>query len=386
MGGAVTQHLGWRWCLWIFLPPTGLIALVFLLLRIPDQVGLEKSSTVSTVCGLHHKLDFVGFLIFTPACVMFLLAVSWGGSKYAWGSAATIGLLCGSGVMAAIFGGWMWHYGDRAMIPPRIVMKPVVLYGCILSMVQGGAFLMLQYYLPLWFQSVKGASPEEGGVMMLPTCVAQIVAGIGCSALLRTIPYAPLWSFFGNAATAIASGLMTTFIPSTSSGKWIGYQIIGGVGRGIAMQMPVLAAQSALPESEISIATANLLFFQYFGGTFLNCIAKTVFINALGPALAQYAPHVDPKRVIAAGATDFLHVIRPQDVEGVKLAYNKALTTTFWLPTAFAIVGFVFSYGLGRHRIGIKKPTKKSGKEEAEKGSNHEDISVEPDGGAKTSS
>lgn len=172
--------------LWIFLPPTGLIALVFLLLRIPDQVGLEKSSTVSTVCGLHHKLDFVGFLIFTPACVMFLLAVSWGGSKYAWGSAATIGLLCGSGVMAAIFGGWMWHYGDRAMIPPRIVMKPVVLYGCILSMVQGGAFLMLQYYLPLWFQSVKGASPEEGGVMMLPTCVAQIVAGIGCSALRKT--------------------------------------------------------------------------------------------------------------------------------------------------------------------------------------------------------
>lgn len=92
---------------------------------------------------------------------------------------------------------------------------------------------------------------------------------------------------------------------------------------------PILSAQAVLPESQISIATASMLFFQYFGATFLNCIAKTVFLNVLGPALAEYAPDLDSQTVIGAGATEVLKVVAPKDVEGVKLAYNKALTTTF---------------------------------------------------------
>jgi hypothetical protein len=116
---------------------------------------------------------------------MFLLGMSWGGSKYSWGSATIIGLLVASIVVAAIFGVWIWHYQDRSIIPPKILLKPVVLYGCIISGLQGGAFLMLQYYLPLWFQSIKGVSPEEGGVMMLPNAVTQIISGIACSFLRK---------------------------------------------------------------------------------------------------------------------------------------------------------------------------------------------------------
>jgi hypothetical protein len=91
----------------------------------------------------------------------------------------------------------------------------------------------------------------------------------------------------------------------------------------------MIAAQAKLPPAEISIATANMLFFQYFGGTIVNVIGKTVFLNALGPALQQFAPAVDAQRVINAGATEFLNVVEPQYVDGVRLAYNKALALTF---------------------------------------------------------
>ncbi|KAF2191557.1 MFS general substrate transporter [Zopfia rhizophila CBS 207.26] len=356
VGGAVTEHLGWRWCLWIFMPPGLAVAAMFLFQRIPEQVS--KPTARSVVRNLHHKLDLIGFALFTPSCVMFLFAMSWGGSKYAWKSAMIIGLFCGSVGIACIFGLWIWHRKERALIPPSLIMKPVVFFGCLVSFLQGGAFLMIGYYLPLWFQSVKGASPGKSGVMLLPTCISQIVASIACSALLRPIPYASLWALLGNIVTAIGSGLMTTFQPDTSSSQWIGYQILGGAGRGIAMQMPILAAQEALPSSEVAIATANLLFFQYFGGSVLNSVAKTIFLNGLQPALNEYAPSVDAEKVIHSGVTELLKSISPKDMVGVVKAYNKALTLTFWLPTAAACIGCFLSLGLGWQKIGFREKVK----------------------------
>ena len=167
------------------------------------------------------------------------------------------------------------------------------------------------------------------------------------TSLVKGVPYAPIWASFGNATTAIGAGLMTTFLPSTSAGKWIGYQILAGVGRGIALQMvcnasiiennysltflsqPILAAQAILPPTEIAVAVASILFFQYFGGAIGVNIAKTVFANALSSALKEYAPNVDAQKIIQAGATDFHNTVTSQDIQGVVQAYNQALALTF---------------------------------------------------------
>lgn len=52
----------------------------------------------------------------------------------------------------------------------------------------------------------------------------------------RTGYYLP-WAVGGTGLTSISFGLLSTLNPTTSLGKWIGYQIIGGVGRGCSMQM-----------------------------------------------------------------------------------------------------------------------------------------------------
>lgn len=48
--------------------------------------------------------------------------------------------------------------------------------------------------------------------------------------------YTPL-CLIGSAIAAVANGLLSTFVPQTSTGKWIGYQILLGFGRGMSMQM-----------------------------------------------------------------------------------------------------------------------------------------------------
>ena len=114
---------------------------------------------------------------------MLLFAFSWGGSRFAWGSATIIGLLVGAPLTIAALGAWLWYRKDRGLIPLTLLAKPVMYYGCIVSFLQGASFLQVAYYLPIWFQSVKGASPQKGGIMLLPTCIAQIVSSIFCSIL-----------------------------------------------------------------------------------------------------------------------------------------------------------------------------------------------------------
>lgn len=137
---------------------------------------------------LLRELDIGGFVLFAPACIMLLLAVNWGGSTYSWKSATVLGLICGSFVTACIFALWQRRRGDRAMIPPTIISNRLVLFGCLVSGFQMGALALLAYYLPLWFQVVKGASPTKSGVMTLPSAISQALGSL-VAAKVRSSSY-----------------------------------------------------------------------------------------------------------------------------------------------------------------------------------------------------
>ncbi|KAF3391904.1 Efflux pump mlcE [Talaromyces pinophilus] len=171
IGGPLTQHASWRWCFYINLPPVGLTILHLLFLRIPEQTAKKPIS--QNIITLVRELDIGGFVLFASTCIMFLLALNWGSSTYPWKSATVIGLICGSLVTACIFAVWQRRRGDRAMIPPTIISNRLVLFGCLVSGFQMGALALLAYYLPLWLQIVKDASPTNSGVMTLPSAISQ---------------------------------------------------------------------------------------------------------------------------------------------------------------------------------------------------------------------
>ncbi len=162
---------------YINLPPGVIVICALCTLAIPEHI--KKEPVIGNLRAIITKeLDLVGFVLFAPTCVMFLLALIWGGNEYRWDSSVIIGLFCGSSGTFIVFGAWELHRGEKAMIPPSIARKPLVLFGGLTSFLQVGALLLLSYYLPLWFQVVKNDSPIMSGVMVLPTAVAQAIAGI----------------------------------------------------------------------------------------------------------------------------------------------------------------------------------------------------------------
>ena len=155
--------------------------IIILLVAIPEQTA--KPPLQEILPQLHKRLDLVGFCLFAPACTIFLIALNFGGTTFAWNSGIVLGLLCGSVVTMGLFIGWSIHAQDFALMPPRLMKQRALWAGCSISALQGGATLMIGYYLPEWFQSVKGAGPQASGIDMLPSFISQIV-GSGLSGTL----------------------------------------------------------------------------------------------------------------------------------------------------------------------------------------------------------
>jgi hypothetical protein len=128
------------------------------------------------------EFDLFGTLFFIPAIISFLLALQWGGTKYPWGSWRIILLFCFFGVLIIGFISVRFWKSDTATVPPHI-MKKRSIWAVSFSFCMGPFFLLLVYFLPIWFEAVKGASAVKSGIMNLPMILAlvtlSVISGVG---------------------------------------------------------------------------------------------------------------------------------------------------------------------------------------------------------------
>jgi MFS family permease len=162
---------------YINLPIGGLAAVLLLAIKVPDRIDRSRDNK-PTARSVLAQLDLVGFLMFAPFSVMILMALQWGGTKYLWDSATIIGLFCGGGATLVLFLAWEYHMGDLAMIPFSVLRKTVVWSSCLVICFFFASLLVFSYYLPIYFQSVKGATPTMSGVYMLPSVLSQMLMAI----------------------------------------------------------------------------------------------------------------------------------------------------------------------------------------------------------------
>lgn len=342
MGGAFTDHLTWRWCFYINLP-FGAVTAAFI---IPFfKISRRGAKTQATWKQQLRKFDLEGTALFLPCIICLLLALQWGGSKYEWKSGRIIALLVISGLLAIGFLAVQWWKQDEATVPPRVFLNRNVWGSAWFGAMLGAAFFVLVYYLPIWFQAIKGVSATKSGIMNLPAILGLVIVSIVCGGAVTAIGYYTPFMLASSVLMAIGAGLLSTFETDTNSPRWIGYQFIFGAGVGAGMQQTLVAVQTALPAEDIPIGTATMMFAQTLGGALFISVGQNVFTNQLIKHLNTVVPDLDVSIVLRTGATELKNAIPAEFLGGVLSAYNLALTNTFYVSVATAslsIVGAAF--------------------------------------------
>ena len=286
-----------------------------------------------------QQFDIYGTCVFLPDIVCLLLALQWGGSKYPWSDGRIIALLVMFGVLTITFVGIQFWKKDNATIPPRLLTQRSVAGSVWFSFCLGGSFFVLIYWLPIWFQAIKGTTAEKSGIDTLPMIialvVANIVSGVGTTKIGYYVPF--FWA--ATILQPVGLGLLTTFEPNTNHSKWIGYQVLYGFGVGFGMQQSVICAQTVLPLHDVPVGTAMMFFFQTLGGALMISVGQNVFDNELIKGITSNVPGVNPQQIVNVGATNLQSVIPARFLTKVLQVYNDSLTTTWYVAVAMASMG-----------------------------------------------
>lgn len=338
LGGVFTDKLSWRWCFYINLP---IGACTFVAIVLYFHSPPRKAERSVTWKQRFDQLDIPGTAVFIVDIVCCLLALQWGGSVYPWSNWRIILCLTLFAALTILFIWIQWVKKENATIPFHIIKNKSVAAACWFAFCLGGAFFVLIYWVPIWFQAIKGATAFKSGIMSIPMVLAlvfaNIVSGIGTTVIGYYVPFYYLCVVF----SAIGAGLLTTFQVSTGHSMWIGYQVIYGFGVGFGMQQALITIQTVLPLKDVPTGTAMSMFFQTFGGALFVSVGQNIFNNRLLSQVVVYAPNVHPSVLLHIGATDLALAIPAASLPGVKIAYNNALTHTWYISVAMACLQLV---------------------------------------------
>jgi hypothetical protein len=283
-----------------------------------------------------NQFDIYGTIVFLPAIISLLLALQWGGSTYPWGSGRIVALLVLFGVLIAVFIAIQFWKGDYATVPIRILTQRSIAGSAWYAFCLGATFFVLVYWIPVWFQAIKGTSATKSGIDSLPLIVSlvicNIISGVGTTKLGYYTPF----FYISTVLMALGSGLLTTWKTNTGHSMWIGYQIVFGFGVGFGMQQALICAQTVLPIVDVPVGTAMMIFFQTMGGSIFLSVAQNIFTNKLLSGVIATVPGINPSIVMHSGATDLKTNIPPHFLAAVQVAYNHALTQTWYVSVAMA--------------------------------------------------
>ena len=303
-------------------------------------------------------LDIIGNLILIAAAIMLFLALEFNASDIPWQNSKIVGLLVGAGLTAVVFVFWQVRQGDKALLPPRIIRQRSVAASCLAAFFMYGAILVHCYYLPIWFQAIKGANAVQSGIDLIAYMAANAAFSVFAGLLVSKLGYFTPPAIIGAAIGTVGCGLFSTLEVNSGPAKWVGYQVLTSVGLGMAVQQGVIAVQTVLRLDQVPIGIAAIISMQSLGGSVFVSAGNSILQNSLNKAAADnMLPGVNIHQVLARGATEFRKFVPKEALPGLIEVYNSALQKVFILAVPLAGLSFVFALALEWKSVKEKTPS-----------------------------
>ncbi|MEV5850242.1 MDR family MFS transporter [Streptomyces sp. NPDC051985] len=335
LGGLFTDHLSWRWAFYVNVP-------------IAVLVVVAAARTIPVVRSASRPvIDYLGIALVAVGASALILATSWGGNEYAWGSGTVIGLFAGGAAALAAFC-WVETRAKEPMLPMRLFGNPVFTVCSILSFIVGFAMLGAMTYLPSYLQYVDGNSATISGVRTLPMVIGLLIASIFSGNVVSRTGRYRIFPIVGSLVMGAGLYLMSLMGPGT--GVWLEslYMFVLGTGIGLSMQVLTIAVQNTVDYADLGTATSGVTFFRTLGSSFGTAVFGTIYTNALKPNLADGITAATKASVLgpavvakAATSPEGLHRLPAAAAEPIIQAYADTIHTVFLWTVPVAGVGFV---------------------------------------------
>ena len=346
IGGAIVERTNWRWVFYINLPIAG-AALVLHILFL--QVGHNQQGSVGEKL---RRIDYGGNLILMTSIVSVLIALSWGGARYSWGSYQIIVPL-----VLGFAGLVLFHVYETApwvkvpILPERLFKRRTPAAALVIAFLD---FLLLYYlilFLPVYFQAVKGMSPIKSGVEFLPSSTISVFTGVISGRVLSKTGRYRLIHFIAFAFMSIGLGLFSRFDADTSRAEYICVQVIFALGLGLLMTSNLPAVQADLPDSDAAVSAAAFNFMRSYGAIWGVSVPAAIF-NARCSAEAWRISDPDLRARLSGGsAYGFVTSssrqsldLSPQVQSEVVDVYTRSLRLTWQVSLVFALLGFLLVF------------------------------------------
>ncbi|KAJ5595215.1 Efflux pump dotC [Penicillium hispanicum] len=344
LGGAFSQYASWRWCYWINLPVSGT---AFILLFFCLDVHNPKTRMMEGV----RAIDWFGSLSVLGLTLMLLLGLDFGGETFAWSSPQVICLIVFGSLCSLLFVYSEKRLAKYPLMPLSLFARVSNIAALAVVFAHGFVFIGGEYYIPLYLQSAKGASPMRSGILTLPLPLTEGFSGIITGVIIhRTGRYLEL-IWLGMVLLTIGNGLYIQLNASSSLAKIIGYQILSGFGAGFLFETPIIAIQAMVSQDETATATATLGFIRNMATASSIVIGGVVFQNSMGKMkpslLATGMSEGLAEKMTGDSAAANIEYIKditnPVQLLAVKEAFAWSMKNMWILYTCMSGLGLLFS-------------------------------------------
>ncbi|HIW90663.1 MAG TPA: MFS transporter [Candidatus Corynebacterium avicola] len=343
LGGFFTDGPGWRWALWFNVP----LALVAIIIAVVSMHLPARGSGKA-------RLDIWGTVFMAGFATSLILAITWGGNDYEWGSPTIIGLLIACVACAVVFV-LVELKADQPLIPMELFRNRNFVLCTLAGLLVGVMMLGTLSYMPTYIQMVHGMSPTKAGLLMIPMVLGMMPTSVVLGIVVSRTGRYKWYPVIGMAISAVGLFLLGQ-LETHDSLVHLGIVLyIFGFGLGCVMQLLVLIVQNAFPVSMVGTATASNNFFRQIGMSIGSAVVGSVFTSRLsqnmgdrvpgalqemGPDAAEYADTFSGSGSASLTPDTVVHL--PEVLhEAVITSYNDALVPIFTVLAPLAVIAAV---------------------------------------------
>jgi EmrB/QacA subfamily drug resistance transporter len=338
LGGWLTDGPGWRWIFYINIP-VGLAALV-----------VTSMALKMPVVRRQHQIDYLGAAAIVGAVTCLLLYLDWRGNEYGWTEAGSLLLLAGTLFLTAAFV-FVERRASEPIIPLRLFRNQVFSVGNAFAFLAGIAMFGTIIFLPVYLQAVKGFSPTQSGLALLPAIIGIFSTSITSGQLITRTGRYKIFPVIGAVVMTGAMVLLSRLDVDTPFWQVAIFEYLFGAGLGFTMQTIVTAVQNSVEYRDMGAATSSTTFFRQMGGS----VGAAVFGAVLSSRLAHYLAEQLARAGINPGAGG--PPIEANDVQGIQHlaepvksivlgAFTNALDDVFLVGVPFLVIAFLVALAL----------------------------------------